>query len=77
MSRPDPIDPVDDLLLGLEPLIIRAQFNQAQRRLREVFEQAIIDEGLDAGRRLIELVHLLGGNRRLKHVKVNTDRRAE
>jgi len=71
------LDRVDTLLDGLEPLVVRAQFKQAIERLREAFEATIKNDGIDSGRRLIELVHLLSGNRRFKHHSVNLNRRKD
>jgi len=73
--RLEDTDPVDALLVGLEPLVVRAQFKQAIQRLQRVFEETIEEDGLDSGRRLIELTHLLGGNRRFKHMSVEVGRR--
>jgi len=75
--RLEDTDPIDALLVGLEPLVVRAQFKQALRRLQEVFEETIENDGIDSGRRLIELTHLLSGNRRFKHQSVNLDRRQD
>jgi len=71
------LDRVDALLDGLEPLVLKAQFKQAIQRLQRAFEETIEQDGLDSGRRLIELVHLLSGNRRFKHQSVNLDRRKD
>ena len=67
---------VEELLVHYEPAIVAGQFNQAVRRLQEVFDKKV-EHDLEAGRRLIELVHLLAGNRRVKVVEVEIDRRAE
>lgn len=67
---------VEELLVHYEPAIVAGQFNQAVRRLQEVFDKKV-EHDLQAGRRLIELVHLLAGNRRVKVVEVEIDRRAE
>jgi predicted HAD superfamily phosphohydrolase len=66
---------VDELLVHFEPTIVAGQFNQALRRLQEVFDD-LVEHDLQGARRLIELVHLVAGNRRVKVLEVREDRRA-
>ncbi len=68
---------VDKVLADLEPVIVRGQLNAALRRVVEVFEETVERDGIQAGRRLVELVHLVAGNRRVKCLEVEIDRRVE
>ncbi|MCK5318174.1 MAG: hypothetical protein KAJ55_09675 [Anaerolineales bacterium] len=67
---------VDTMLEDLEPFIVRAQLNQAIRRLILVFEAGVRVDGVQSGRRLIELVNLVAGERRVKCLEVPVERRA-
>ncbi len=65
---------VDELIVHYEPAVVAGQFNQAIRRLREVFEDTVRHD-LQGGRRITEFVHLLAGERRKKVVEVEIERR--
>jgi predicted HAD superfamily phosphohydrolase len=65
---------VEELLVHHEPVIVAGQFNQALRRLQEVFDE-LVEHDLQGARRLIELVHLVAGNRRVKVIEVSHNRR--
>ncbi len=66
---------LEELLVHYEPAVVAAQFNQAIKRLREVFDDTVAHD-LQGGRRLIELVALVAGERRKKVIEVDIDRRA-
>lgn len=68
---------VDELLVHLEPAIVAGQLNAALRRVVEVFDEVVERDGIQAGRRLVELVHLVAGNRRVVTIEVEIDRRAD
>ena len=68
---------VDELLVHLEPAIVAGQLNAALRRVVEVFDEVVERDGIQAGRRLVELVHLVAGNRRIKTLQVQVDRRGD
>ncbi len=53
---------VDELIVHYEPAVVAGQFNQAIRRLREVFEDTVRHD-LQGGRRITEFVHLHIPNR--------------
>lgn len=63
------------LLETLEPRIVRGQFNIAVRRLREVLEERMEHDGAQGGRALLEKMHLIAGDRRMKTINVDVDRR--
>lgn len=67
---------VDKALEDLEPLVVRGQLNAALRRVVEVFEETVERDGIQSGRRLIELVNLVAGERRVKCLEVPVERRA-
>lgn len=67
-------DDIETKLVELEDRIVRGQFNQALRRLQEIFD-ATVEDDVQGARRLIELVHLVAGNRRVKVLEVNHERR--
>ena len=71
---PDRYD-VDQVLEDLAPAVVRGQFNQAIRRLQGIFDTTVEDD-IQAARRLIELVYLVGGDRRKKALEVRVERRA-
>lgn len=68
---------VDELIADLEPVIVRGQLNGALRRVVELFEETVERDGIQAGRRVVELVHLIAGNRRIVCLEVEIDRRAK
>lgn len=68
-------DDIETKLVELEDRIVRGQFNQALRRLQEIFGETV-EKDVQAARRLIELVYLVGGDRRQKCIEVRVDRRA-
>lgn len=68
-------DDIETKLVELEDRIVRGQFNQAIRRLQEVFDTTVEDD-VQGARRLIELVYLVGGDRRKAVLEVRVERRA-
>jgi hypothetical protein len=66
---------LETLLADLEPAIVRGQFRAACRRLEEVLELDLERDGPQAGRALIERIHLIAGNRRTKAMNVQVERR--
>jgi len=68
---------VDKLIEDLEPRIVRGQLNSALRRVVVEFEQTVERDGVQAGRRLIELIHLVAGDRRIKCLEVSANRRID
>lgn len=66
---------IDMILADLEPAIVRGQLNAAIKRLIQVFETTVELEGIQSGRRLIELVNLVSGERRRIVREVPLERR--
>jgi len=67
---------VDRVLEDLAPTIARGQMNQAIKRLWEIFDELVDADEISGTRRLIELTHLVAGNRRIKTLEVPAERRA-
>jgi hypothetical protein len=65
---------VDRVLKELEPLVVRGHYNIALERLAEAFERAMAEDP-QAGRALIEKIHLIAGSRRMHARAVSLDKR--
>ncbi len=61
---------LDRAIEELEPLLVRCHYKNALERLEEAFEAAMADSP-QAGRALIEKIHLIAGSRR-KHARTVT-----
>ncbi len=68
---------LDTRLAELEPVVLRGQLNAAIKRLEQVFDRTVARDGLQAGRRLVELIHLVGGDRRIKVLEPHPARRVD
>ena len=67
---------VDELIVHYEPVFTRAQGRVACRRLEEKLEEIITRDDCQAGRALIEKIYLIAGDRRIKAIEVQVNRRA-
>lgn len=68
---------LDAKLAELEPIITRGQLKTAITRLHEEFERRMKSDGSQGGRSLIEKIHLISGNRRMKVLEIEGDRRQD
>lgn len=66
---------IDAAIVSAEPAIIRAQFKRAVRRLEDLLEVRILDDGPQGGRALLEKMALIAGDRRMKAIEVQVERR--
>lgn len=66
---------VDVAIANAEPLIVRSQFKRAVERLEERLEKLLAEDGAQAGRALLEKMALIAGDRRMKTLEVECDRR--
>lgn len=67
---------VDALIAELEPLIVRTQMKAAVNRLLDHFEKELAKD-IANGRRVVEMTHLLTGNRRVANRGVELERRRD
>ncbi len=67
---------VDAAIATAEPLIIRSQFKRAVERLQEVLELELERNGPQGGRALLEKMNLVAGDRRVKAMNVQIERRS-
>lgn len=65
----------DELIIHYEPFITRAQLKAAVRRLEDYGVELLERDGSQAVRALIEKTHLIAGDRRVKALEVELDRR--
>ena len=75
MSRRTGCDPVDVAIEALEPLVCRSQLNRAVEYLRAHFDRQMAVGGSQAGRAVLEKVYLVCGERRVKALNVEVNRR--
>jgi hypothetical protein len=66
---------VEALLVRLEPSITRGQFRAATRRLEDHFELLLERDGAQSARALLEKMALIAGDRRVKTLEVEIERR--
>ena len=66
---------IDELIIHYEPVITRAQLKAAVRRLEAYGVELLERDGPQAVRALIERTHLIAGNRRVKVLEVQLNRR--
>ncbi len=74
-SKPRDMTP-DELIVHYEPVLTRAQFRAACRRLENELDKTIARDGCQSARYLIEKIHLIAGNRRVQAVAVKVERRS-
>lgn len=65
---------LDRAIEEMEPLLVRAHYNAALERLAEAFEAAMA-QNPQAGRALIEKIHLIAGSRRMHARAVSVEAR--
>ncbi len=74
-TKIDDTGELETLLGNLEPAIVRGQFRAGCRRLEEYLERILERDGPQAGRALIERIHLIAGDRRTVTLSVEVNRR--
>ena len=62
-------------ITNFEKVQTRRHSREAIKRLQDKFAAIFDSEDLEAARALVEKVHLICGNRRIKHVSVRSERR--
>ncbi len=62
-------------ITNFEKVQTRYHSREAIERLQAKLEKIFDSDDLDAARALIEKIHLICGNRRIKHVSVRSERR--